>query len=68
VALALNDTAELPPRPAPEAEESADVRRLLRRARELPPDRVKLLLLLASTLAKDAEARPKQLSSAEDVA
>jgi transcriptional regulator with XRE-family HTH domain len=68
VALALDDTAELPPRPVPEDEDSADVRRLLRRARELPPDRVKLLLLLASTFAKDAGARRGQPSATEDAA
>jgi len=68
VALALDDTAELPPRPAPEAEESADVRRLLRRVRDLPPDRVKILLQLAGVFAKDAGARSEPSPAAEDAA
>jgi len=68
VALALDDTAELPPRPAPEEEESADVRRLLRRARELPPDRLRVVLLVASTLAKDVGADTKQPGASKDAA
>ncbi|MCY1083783.1 helix-turn-helix domain-containing protein [Archangium lansingense] len=68
VALALDDTAELPPRPMLEEEQSADVRRLLRRARELPPDRLKILLQLANVFAKDAGARTEQPRAAEDAA
>ncbi len=68
VALATDDAAELPPRPVLDEEQSPDVRRLLRRARKLPPDRVKILLQLAAVFAKDAGARSKQLPTAEDAA
>lgn len=68
VALALDDTAELPPRPVSEEEESPDVRRLLRRARELPPERVKILLRLATLFAQDASARSDGAPAAEDAA
>lgn len=68
VALALDDTAELPPRPMPEEEQSADVRRLLRRARELSPDRVRILLTLAGVFAKDSTARAKQRPAAKGAA
>lgn len=68
VALALDDTAELPPRPVTEEEESPDVRRLLRRARELPPDRLKILLRLANLFAEDAGARSEETPAAEDAA
>lgn len=68
VALALDDTAELPPRPITEEEDSPDVRRLLRRVRELPPDRVKILLRLVNVFAEDAGARSKPAPASEDAA
>jgi transcriptional regulator with XRE-family HTH domain len=67
VALALNATAELPLRSVAE-EPSPDVRRFLRRARELPLRRMKILLRLANLFAEDAGARSEEAPTAEDAA